>query len=104
MHRCAADQMTPVADHIARISSKLGKLIRNYRALEKEHEKVKAELERRVAAEEELRTRYAALEQQLALLRASSGEMDEHSRKELERKLNVYIREIDRCITLLGDG
>jgi chromosome segregation ATPase len=95
--------MTPVADHIARISTKLGKLIRHYRALEKEHEKVKAELERRITAEEELRTKYAAIEQQLALLMASSGETDDQSRKELERKLSLYIREIDRCIALLGD-
>ena len=95
--------MTPVADHIARLSSKLSKLIRNYRALEKEHEKVKAELERRMSAEEELRSRHAALEQQLALLNASSGETDEQGRRELERKLSHYIREIDRSIALLGD-
>lgn len=95
--------MTPIADHIARINTKLSKLIRNYRALEKEHEKVKTELDRRVAAEEELRARYATLEQQLAMLKASSGETDEQSRKELERKLSLYIREIDRCIALLGD-
>ena len=95
--------MTPVADHIARLSAKLSKLIRSYRALEKEHEKVKAELDRRVAAEEELRIRHAALEQQLALLKASSGETDEQGRRELERKLSHYIREIDRCIALLGD-
>jgi chromosome segregation ATPase len=95
--------MTSIAEHIARINSKLSKLIRSYRALEKEHEKVKSELERRVAAEEELRVRYAALEQQLAMLKASSGETDEQSRKEMERKLNLYIREIDRCIALLGD-
>jgi hypothetical protein len=95
--------MTPIADHIARLNAKLSKLIRNYRALEKEHDKVKSELERRVAAEEELRTKYAALEQQLALLMASSGETDEQGRRELERKLSLYIREIDRCIALLGD-
>jgi hypothetical protein len=37
------------------------------------------------------------------MLKASSGETDEQSRKEMERKLNLYIREIDRCIALLGD-
>lgn len=95
--------MTPVADHIARLNAKLSKLIRHFRALEKEHEKVKAELERRIAAEEELRLRHAALEQQLAMLKASSGVSDELSRRELERKLSTYIKEIDRCIALLGD-
>lgn len=95
--------MTPVADHIARLGSKVGKLIRAYRALEKEHEKARAELERRIAAEEQLRQKHAALEQQLALFKASSGVSDELSRKELERKLNHYIKEIDRCIALLGD-
>jgi uncharacterized protein YjcR len=95
--------MTPVADHIARLNAKLSKLIRQFRALEREHEKVKAELERRIAAEEELRLRHAALEQQLAVLKASSGVSDELSRRELERKLSVYIKEIDRCIALLGD-
>jgi hypothetical protein len=95
--------MTTVTDHIARLGSKVGKLIRAFRALEKEHEKVKAELDRRIAAEEQLRLKHAALEQQLALLNASSGASDELGRKELERKLNHYIKEIDRCIAQLGD-
>jgi Sec-independent protein translocase protein TatA len=95
--------MTTVTDHIARLGSKVGKLIRAFRALEKEHEKVKAELERRITAEEQLRQKHAALEQQLALINASSGASDEQGRKELERKLNHYIKEIDRCIAQLGD-
>jgi hypothetical protein len=29
--------------------------------------------------------------------------MDENGRKELQKQLNHYIREIDRCISLLGE-
>lgn len=95
--------MTPTADHIARVTSKVAKLIRALRALEKDNEKLRGELERRTAAEEELKMRHAALEQQVSLLKASAGESDDPSRKDLEKTLNQYIKEIDRCIALLVD-
>ena len=42
------------------------------------------------------------MEEQVNLLKASSGQMDEPSKKAFEKQLNHYIREIDRCIAMLS--
>jgi len=42
------------------------------------------------------------LKQQVDVLRYSSGEMSETDKKEFEKKINFYVKEIDRCITMLG--
>jgi hypothetical protein len=43
------------------------------------------------------------LEQKVSLLKMATGQMLEADKKELEKRLNNYIREIDRCITMLGE-
>jgi hypothetical protein len=36
------------------------------------------------------------------VLKVSTGQMDEASKKAFEKQLNHYIREIDRCIAMLS--
>jgi len=43
------------------------------------------------------------LKQQVNVLRLTAGEMNDADKKELEKKLNTYLKEIDRCIALLGE-
>lgn len=60
------------------------------------------ELERRSFVEVELKIKVSELEAQTENLRNSSGTLDESSRKAMEKQINHYIREIDRCIALLS--
>jgi chromosome segregation ATPase len=91
-------------EQIDQIQSKIIQLARQYKVLESEHEKLKLEIERRNEAEAKLRERSQTMEKQLQLLKAASGIADGESRKEFEKQINHYIREIDRCITLLGEN
>jgi hypothetical protein len=86
-----------------RVAAKAAKLVRAYLALQKDHEKLQQELERKSEAEQVMREQARQLEIQVQLLKAASGNMDDTGRKELQKQLNQYIREIDRCIALLGD-
>ena len=46
------------------------------------------------------------LKQQVSILKVNSGEagrMNEADKKEFEKRINSYLREIDRCIALLGE-
>jgi hypothetical protein len=43
------------------------------------------------------------LEMQNAILKASQQQLDDKEKKELEKKLNLFIKEIDRCIALLTE-
>ena len=43
------------------------------------------------------------LQQQLAVLKAAKSELSEEEKKAFEKRLGQYIREIDRCITVLSE-
>jgi hypothetical protein len=42
------------------------------------------------------------LQQQVAILKMAAGEMSEKDKKDFERKINQYIKEIDKCISYLS--
>jgi regulator of replication initiation timing len=94
--------MTTTTEHIERIRLKLQALLKDHYALQKENEKLKAELSRKAGIEKEMKDRTHQLEEQVNILKASTGQMDEASKKAFEKQLNHYIREIDRCIAMLS--
>lgn len=88
---------------LKRISDKLQLLLKQYQLLQKENEKLNAEnrnLQEQLAGQ---RKQAESLEQKVAALKMVSGKLADGDRKELEKRMNGYIREIDRCITMLGD-
>jgi chromosome segregation ATPase len=95
--------MIPTAEHIARIGAKVARLIKSYRSVLKENERLREELEKKTEAENKLREQSRLMEQQLNMLKATSGQLDEQAKKDLQKQLNHYIREIDRCINLMGE-
>ncbi len=95
--------MIPTAEHIARVGAKVARLIKAYRSVVKENERLREELEKKTAAETKLREQTKLMEQQLNMLKATSGQLDEQAKKDLQKQLNHYIKEIDRCITMLGE-
>ena len=42
------------------------------------------------------------LKQQVEILKYSNGEMGEEDKKQFEKRINTYVKEIDRCITMLS--
>jgi len=88
---------------LIRITEKLQQLVKQQQQLKKENEKLKADQTAFVQKIKDQLEINLSLEQQLEAARISSGIADGASKKELERKLNQYIREIDRCIALLAE-
>ena len=43
-----------------------------------------------------------AMRQEQLILKASLDKMDEAEKKELEKKINGYLKNIDKCISLLS--
>ena len=39
--------------------------------------------------------------QQISILKVSSGDMSEKDKKQFEKKINQYLKEIDKCISYL---
>ena len=94
--------MTTTTEHIERIRLKLQSLLKDHHALQKENEKLRSEISRKAGIEQEMKEKTKQLEEQVNILKASTGQMDETSKKAFEKQLNHYIREIDRCIAMLS--
>ena len=84
------------------INEKLQQLLRQYGRLQKENDRLKEELQQSVNRENDMRYKIDELQQQVGILKLGNGEMNERDKKEFEKKINGYIREIDKCISFLS--
>lgn len=84
------------------LNEKLQQLLRQYSRLQKENDRLKEELQLSKDRETEIHQRVDELQEQISILKLSSGEMNEKDKKEFEKKINQYIREVDKCISFLS--
>jgi hypothetical protein len=91
------------ANQIQRIQEKLQQLLRQRDLLLKENGKLREELRKVRDDHADHSRRLEQLKQQVEVLRVTKTAMSEGEKKELEKRLGQYIREIDRCIALLGE-
>jgi hypothetical protein len=86
-----------------RISEKLQQLVKEYAQLQKENHSLKLELKNATDKADNHQKNAEELKQQVGILKMNAGEMSEVDKKEFEKKINVYLKEIDRCIALLSE-
>ena len=84
------------------INEKLQLLLKQHARGRKENEQLKRELEEQRKKEEQFKTRIDELHQQIAILKLAAGEMNEQDKKEFEKKINRYLKELDKCIAYLS--
>jgi septal ring factor EnvC (AmiA/AmiB activator) len=94
---------SPIEGQIQRIQDKLQQLLRQRDLLLKENGKLRDELRKAQEGQAGNSTRLEQLRQQVEVLRVTKTAMSEGEKRELEKRLGQYIREIDRCIALLGE-
>lgn len=95
--------MNTPEQQLKRISEKLQLLLKQHSHVRKENEKLKEELR---ITQEKLAGHQAEageLKQQVSVLKMNAGGMSAADKKELEKKINSYLKEIDRCIALLSE-
>jgi phage tail tube protein FII len=95
--------MTDLDVHIKRIQEKLERLLKQYNDLQKENNLLKKEIERSSRQATINQQTIETLKQQVEVLKISSGNWDENDKKEFEKRINHYIKEIDKCIALLSE-
>jgi chromosome segregation ATPase len=93
----------PIEGQIQRIQDKLQQLLRQRDLLVKENGKLREELRKAQEGQADGGKRLEQLRQQVEVLRVTKTAMSEGEKRELEKRLGQYIREIDRCIALLGE-
>ena len=84
------------------VSDKLQQLLKQYNRLQKENERLREELQQAKNSESASLQKTEELQQQITILQMASGELNENDKKEFEKRINQYIREIDKCISFLS--
>jgi len=95
--------MSDLEQHIKRINNKLQQLLKSYQLLQKDNQRQSELIAVLQDAKEKDREQIAGLQEKIAVLKAATGKMNEADKKEFEKNINQYIREIDKCIGLLSE-
>ena len=88
---------------IQQIYQKLQQLLKKHAALQKEKDQLQAQLASVRTENKQQLQAIELLQQKVQVLQAAKGEMNEGEKKAFEKRLSQYIREIDRCIAMLGE-
>ncbi|HYE54773.1 MAG TPA: hypothetical protein VD996_08020 [Chitinophagaceae bacterium] len=88
---------------IQQISQKLQQLLKRHAVLQKERDQLKEQLATLQSERKQQLQAIDLLQQKVQVLQASKGEMTEEEKKAFEKRLAQYIREIDKCIAMLGE-
>lgn len=87
----------------SRIVEKLGLLTSKLHEYKRENEKMRKELEDKKLQWDEQLAKNKEMELQMNVLKSRESDDAKTSRLVLEKRINDYIKEIDRCIALLAD-
>lgn len=94
--------MTPLDQQIASLTGKVQQLLRQQLQLKKENERLQEELEACRNSEKTQVDMITQLEQRVAILKFASGDLPEADKKEFDKVINSYIRDIDKVIAFLS--
>ncbi|MEO8764078.1 MAG: hypothetical protein ABI416_07320 [Ginsengibacter sp.] len=95
--------MKTAEEHISSINSKLQQLLKKHAAVRKENATLQQELEDKLKNEKKFLEKIDSLEMQAGMLQASSGKMNEKEKHDFEKRINQYIKDLDKCITMLNN-
>lgn len=85
------------------IHDKLQQLLKAHSRVQKENERLKDELQKARDNEQLMNQRLDEMQQQVSVMKLGTGDMNERDKKEFEKKINRYIKEIDKCISYLSE-
>ncbi len=95
--------MQSLHEQLKHVNEKLQQLLKQQQSLRKENNTLRATIKELKNSIESKNQTLEELGQQKMVKQLNNGNLNEADKKELEKKLNQYIREIDRCIAMLND-
>lgn len=95
--------MSDLEQNIKRINDKLQQLLKSYQLLQKDNKRQSDIIATLQEVKEKDREQIATLQEKITILKAAAGEMNEADKKEFEKNISQYIREIDKCIGILSE-
>jgi hypothetical protein len=95
--------MSSTDEQVKRIHDKIQQLIKHHQLLQQENEQLKKELKISAEKQELFSNKVDTLQEKLAVMNIATGQLNEAEKKDVEKRLNHYLKEIDRCITMLSE-
>lgn len=95
--------MAELEIQVKRIQDKLQQLLKDHAALQKENAQLKEQIAHSDKQTAALQQHIDGLKQQVDVLKFSSADMSEADKKQFEKRINGYLKEIDRAIALLSE-
>ena len=90
-----------IDEQIKRINEKLQLMLNQFLIVKKENEKLRQELKQLKLKGIEQHTQIETLLQKIDILKASQAQMSEDEKRAFEKRINQYLKEIEKCITLI---
>lgn len=84
------------------IQEKLQLLLKQHARLKKENRQLRRELEQVQQNEQAYLKQIEELQQQAVILKQATGQMNDEDKKDLEKMINQYLRDIEKCIVYLS--
>lgn len=94
--------MGVLSENIKQLNIKLQQLLKQYNSLVIQNEQQKKTIFILKETTDQQKNTLDEMKQEQLILKASLDKMDETEKKQLEKKLNDYVRNIDKCISLLS--
>lgn len=87
---------------IKSIQDKLQQLLKQQALLQKENQKLKKELEKSIVVSDEKERSLQVIRQQVDVLKLGAGNLNNAEKNALGKRIDVYLKEIDKCLALLN--
>ncbi len=95
--------MSTIDAQIKMVNEKLQQLLKKNTLLKKENDLLTAQLSALKEKEQDYKISIDALSQKVNILQVASGNMGKENQKELEKRINQYVKDIDKYISMLSE-
>jgi len=95
--------MNTIEEHINSINTKLQLLLKKYAALQKENSLLCKEIETYRKNEKDYSEKITSLEIQTGILKSSAGKLNDKEKHDFEKRINTYIKDLDKYIAMLNN-
>lgn len=90
-------------EQLQRIREKLGELVKRQTQLQKQNKELSDALQQEQKQNAAYSEKLEDLKRQVEILKISTGTWNDQDKRAFEKRINQYIRDIDKCITLMSE-
>jgi predicted nucleic acid-binding Zn-ribbon protein len=91
-----------ISNHIAQLRQKIQQLIKVQDSLQKENARLKKELNKGTEKQQQAQEQLSLLQQQLDAARINTSGQSAEEKKQLSKRIDMYLKEIDKCLAIIN--